>query len=230
LLSQLYAFERFPSFTSSILCCCFGCITARTPSDSWHNWHNWHNYFPQTVSHLMPISRLHGAKSPLLHKSSRLAQDASLFTCHLVFALAIPLTHRLDTFLMLPERWNIKTYILWFTYMRFTRYFLITSTQLKLLILTLQLHMCDVISQLCAFLCRIFPWRWPRNVETCRRLATWLYTFVSNCCAGVGKKFIKINLQILGHVTPRHHLAVSSQNLLHLFASHALCFVSTCLC
>jgi hypothetical protein len=164
---------RLNAFRPAQVAFCVAVLAASphvTPPDSWHNWHN---YFPQTVYHVMPISRLRGAKSPLLPKSSRLTQHTLLFTCYLVFAVATPITHLLNTCLMLPARWNIKTCVLWFTYMQFTRYFLITFTQLKQLILILQLHMCDIISQFCALLFRIFPWRWPRNAEMCRRLAIW---------------------------------------------------------
>jgi hypothetical protein len=45
------------------------------------------------------------------------------------------------------------------------------------------------------FLCRIPLWRWMTTAETCRRLAIWLYTFVSNCCtvAGINTDYIYWN-------------------------------------
>lgn len=64
---------------------------------------------------------------------------------------------------------------------------------------TLQLHICDIISKSCVFLCWISPWRWPEKAKTCKRLAVWLYTFIYNCCAGVGINTVQITggLQII---------------------------------
>jgi len=58
--------------------------------------------------------------------------------------------------------------------------------------LILQLHIHDIISQCCIFLRWIPPWIWPKKAETSRRLAIWLYTFVSNCCAVVSINSVKI--------------------------------------
>lgn len=76
--------------------------------------------------------------------------------------------------------------------------------------LTLQLHICDILSQCYVFLCWIPPWRWPNKAKTCKRLAIWLYTFVYNCCARVGINTVQITvgLQII-------KLAITTSSFLH---------------
>ena len=83
-------------------------------------------------------------------------------------------------------------------------------THLTSVFLTLQLHICDIISQCYVFLCWIPPWRWPNKAKTHKRLAIRLYTFVYNCCAGVGINIVQIKagLQII-------KLAINTNSFLH---------------
>jgi hypothetical protein len=59
--------------------------------------------------------------------------------------------------------------------------------------LNLQLHICDVISICCVFRCRIPSWRWPKKAEACRRIALWLYIFISDCCGVVRINILKLS-------------------------------------
>ena len=71
-------------------------------------------------------------------------------------------------------------------------YCLIIFTQFLHLVLNLQLHNRDIISQNFVSICQIPPWRWPKKAETCRTLAVWLCISVSNCCT-VGISTVRSN-------------------------------------
>jgi hypothetical protein len=47
-------------------------------------------------------------------------------------------------------------------------------------ILTLPLHIYDINSYYCIFVCWIPSWRWPKKAETCGRITTPLYITLSN--------------------------------------------------
>ena len=72
-------------------------------------------------------------------------------------------------------------------------------TILTSVVLTIQLHICDIISQCCVFLCRMSPSEDGRKKDaTFRWFAIWLYTFamwlytsVSNCFTVVGINVVK---------------------------------------
>jgi hypothetical protein len=48
------------------------------------------------------------------------------------------------------------------------------------------LHIYDISSHYCIFLCSVPPWGWPKKAKTCRRFTTFLYILVSNYSAVVG--------------------------------------------
>jgi hypothetical protein len=53
-------------------------------------------------------------------------------------------------------------------------------------ILTLLLHMYDITSHYCIFLCCILPWRWLQKAEHIRRFTTCLYITLSSNSTAVG--------------------------------------------
>jgi hypothetical protein len=59
-------------------------------------------------------------------------------------------------------------------------------TILILCILTVLLHICDITSHYCIFICWIPPWRWPKKPETCRRITICLYIILPNYSAVFG--------------------------------------------
>jgi hypothetical protein len=65
-------------------------------------------------------------------------------------------------------------------------FLLILFKNFNICILTLLLHIYNINSHYCIFLCQVPLWRWPKNAETCTRTTTRLYIIVFNYSAVVG--------------------------------------------